>query len=133
VDYAEKVPIVGGVLNLGYAAITGVIISRIRSGSPTVPRHLTLAHIGPLMEGSMLLALVVAFTLASLPSGLAGLTAWLLVGGSFSIAAGNTILWRTDAVDAFAEKQPGFYLQAIGGAVTALGLAISIIGVLKGL
>lgn len=132
-EYAEKVLIVGGVFNLGYGAITGLIISRLRTNGPDVPRHLTLAHIGPLMQGPMLLALVIAFALSSLPSGLEGFTAWLLVGGSFGIAAGDTILWRSGAVDAFAERPPGFFFQAIGGILTAAGIAITIVGVIKGL
>jgi hypothetical protein len=132
-DYAEKVLIVGGVLNLGYGAVTGLIISRLRTSSPDVPRHLTLAHIGPFMQGPMLLALVVAFGLASLPSGLAGTTAWLLVGGSFGIAAGDTLLWLRGARDAFKERPPGFYLQATGGMLTGTGIAITLAGVFAGL
>jgi len=133
VEYAEKVLIVGGVLNLGYGAITGVIISRLRSSSPEVPRHLTLAHIGPLMQGPMLLSLVIALALSSLASGVEAFSAWLLVGGSVGIAAGDTLLWLSGSRDAFAERPPGFFLQAIGGVLTAVGIAIVIIGVFKGL
>jgi hypothetical protein len=132
-DYAEKVLIVGGVLNLGYGAVTGLIISRLRSRGPDVPRHLTLAHIGPLMQGPMLLALVIALALSTLTNGLESLAAWLLVGGSFGIAAGDTLLWLSGSRDAFAERPPGFFFQAIGGVLTTAGIAIVIVGVFKGL
>lgn len=132
-ETAEKVLIVGGVLNLGYGVVTGLIISRLRSRGPDVPRHLTLAHIGPLMQGPMLLALVIALALSSLTSGLETLAAWLLVGGSFGIAAGDTLLWLGGAKDAFAERPPGFFLQAIGGPLSGAGITIVTIGVLKGL
>lgn len=132
-ETAAKILIVGGVLNLGYGAVTGLIISRLRSRGPDVPRHLTLAHIGPFMQGPMLLGLAVAASLSALPSGLEATAAWLLVGGSFGIAGGDTLLWLGDAKDAFAERPPGFFFQAIGGILTSVGIAIMIIGVLKGL
>jgi hypothetical protein len=120
-------------LNLAYAAITGVIISRIRATSPTVPRHLTLAHTGPLMQGSMLLALVIAFALSTLSSGVENVAAWLLVLGSFGVAAGDTLLWLGGTQDAFAERPVGFFSQALGGVFAALGIAIALVGVIKGL
>lgn len=132
-DYAAKVLVVGGLLNLTYAAITGVLISRVRATNPTVPRHLTLAHTGPLMQGTMLLALVVAFSLSTLASGLESLAAWLFVGGSVLVAAGDTLLWLDNTVDSFAERPPGFYLQALGGPLIAVAIVITLIGVIKGL
>ncbi len=132
-EYAEKILIVGGVLNLGYGAITGLIISRLRSSGPEVPRHLTLAHIGPLMQGPMLLALVIALALSSLSNGIEAFAAWLLVGGSAGIAAGDTLLWLGGSRDSFAERPPGFFFQAIGGILTGVGIAIVIVGVFKGL
>jgi hypothetical protein len=132
-EYAAKVLIVGGMLNLAYAAITGLLISRVRTASPTVPRHLTLAHVGPLMQGSMLLALVIAFSLSTLPNGLEGFTAWLFVAGSLLVAAGDTLLWLDKTVDSFADRPVGFYLQASGGPLIAVAIAITLIGVLKGL
>jgi hypothetical protein len=132
-ETAAKVLIVGGMLNLGYGAITGLIISRLRSRSPEVPRFLTLAHIGPLMQGPMLLGIAVATGLSALPSGLEATAAWLLVGGSVGIAGGDTLLWLGRAKDAFAERPPAFFLQALGGILTGAGIAIMIAGVFKGL
>ena len=132
-ETAAKVLIVGGMLNLVYGVITGLIISRLRSRGPEVPRFLTLAHIGPLMEGPMLLGLSVALGLSSLANGWETTAAWLLVAGSIGIAAGDTLNWLGGVGDAFAERSPGFFLQAIGGPLSGVGIAIVTVGVFAGL
>src|SRR3990172_127437 len=152
-ETAAKVLVVGGVLNLAYGAITGLVLTSVRSRSPEAPRYLTLAHIGPLMQGPMLLGLAVATGLSSLAGGVetlsAGLrvgggfwwlgggvetlSAWLLVAGSAGIAAGDTLNWLGGVGDAFAERSPGLFSQAAGGAFTGTGLLILIIGVFRGL
>jgi len=132
-ETAAKVLIVGGVLNLAYGVITGLVLTSIRSRSPEAPRYLTLAHLGPLMQGPMLLGLAVATGLSSLAEGLETLAAWLLVAGSAGIAAGDTLNWLGGVGDAFAERSPGLFSQAAGGAFTGTGLLILIIGVFRGL
>jgi len=132
-ETAAKVLIVGGVLNLAYGAITGLVLTSVRSRSPEAPRYLTLAHIGPLMQGPMLLGLAVATGLSSLAGGLETAAAWLLVAGSAGIAAGDTLHWLGKTGDAFAERPVGFFSQAAGGVATSLGIAILLIGVFRGL
>ena len=132
-ETAAKVLIVGGVLNLAYGVVTGLVLTSIRSRSPEAPRYLTLAHIGPLMQGPMLLGLAVATGLSSLAEGLETLAAWLLVAGSAGIAAGDTLNWLGGVGDAFAERSPGLFSQAAGGVFTAIGLLILIVGVFRGL
>ena len=132
-ETAAKVLIVGGVLNLAYGVVTGLVLTGIRSRSPEAPRYLTLAHLGPLMQGPMLLGLAVATGLSSLAEGLETLAAWLLVAGSVGIAAGDTLNWLGGVGDAFAERSPGLFSQAAGGAFTGTGLLILIIGVFRGL
>jgi hypothetical protein len=132
-ETAARVLIAGGVLNLGYGALTGLIISSVRRRSPEANRFLVLAHLGPLMQGPMLLGLAVATGLSSLSGGVETFAAWLLVAGSAGIAAGDTLHWLGGVGDAFAERPPGFYLQSVGGIVTAVGLLIVIVGVFRGL
>ena len=132
-ETAAKVLIVGGVLNLAYGVVTGLVLTSTRSRSPEAPRYLTLAHIGPLMQGPMLLGLAVATGLSSLAGGVETLSAWLLVAGSAGIAAGDTLNWLGGVGDAFAERPIGFFIQAAGGAFTGTGLLILIIGVFRGL
>lgn len=132
-ETAAKVLIVGGVLNLAYGVITGLILTNARMRSPEAPRYLTLAHLGPLMQGPMLLGLAVATGLSSLAGDVETLSASLLVGGSAGIAGGDTLNWLGGAGDAFAERSLGFFSQAVGGMLTAAGLLILIIGVFRGL
>jgi hypothetical protein len=132
-ETAAKVLIVGGVLNLAYGVFTGLIITNLRRRSPDVPRFLTLAHIGPFMQGPMLLGLALATGLSSLAGGLETAAAWLLVAGSAGIAAGDTLNWLGKVGDAFAERPIGFFSQAAGGAATGFGVLIFVIGVLRGL
>ena len=132
-ETAAKVLIVGGVLNLAYGVITGLVLTNVRSRSPEAPRYLTLAHVGPLMQGPMLLGLALATGLSSLAGGLETTAAWLLVAGSAGIAAGDTLNWLGGAGDAFAERPPGFFTQAAGGVATGVGVLILVIGVFRGL
>jgi hypothetical protein len=132
-ETAAKVLIVGGVLNLAYGVLTGLVLTNVRMRSPQAPRYLTLAHLGPLMQGPMLLGLAVATGLSSLAGGLETLAACLLVAGSAGIGAGDTLNWLGGVGDAFAERSLGFFSQVAGGAFTGIGLAILIAGVFRGL
>ena len=132
-ETAAKVLVVGGVLNLAYGAITGLVLTSVRSRSPEAPRYLTLAHVGPLMQGPMLLGLAVATGLSSLAAGVETTAAWLLVAGSAGIAGGDTLHWLSKTGDAFAERPIGFFSQAAGGVATSFGIAILLIGVFRGL
>ena len=64
---AEKVLIVGGVLNLAYGALLGYPMIVIRAkGAPAVPRYLMAAHLGVLLHAAVLLGLVWAARLSTL-------------------------------------------------------------------
>ena len=132
-ETAAKVLIVGGVLNLAYGVLTGLVLTNVRMRSAEAPRHLTLAHLGPLIQGPILLGLSVATGLSSLAAGLETLAASLLVAGSAGVAAGDTLNWAGGVGDAFAERPPGFFLLAAGATSTAVGLLILIVGVFRGL
>ena len=67
---AEKVLIVGGVLNLAYGALLGYPIVVIRAkGAPATPRYLLAAHVGTLLQAAILLGLVWAARLSTLGPG----------------------------------------------------------------
>lgn len=132
-ETAAKVLVVGGVLNLAYGFLTGLLLSNVRRTSPEAPRYLVLAHLGPLMQGPILLGLAVATTLSDLSSSLETLAASLLVANSAAIAAGDTLNWLGGTRDAFAERPPGFYLDGLGAVLFGVGLLILVIGVFRGL
>jgi hypothetical protein len=134
VDAAEKLLIVGGVLNLAYGFLTGFILASIRMKGPESPKYLTLAHIGPLMQGPMLLALVFAVQLSTLSSSLETVAASLLVAGSALLAVADTSNWLQGVKDAPAERPPlGTLLSAGSVVASTAGLTILIAGVFDGL
>jgi hypothetical protein len=78
-ESAEKVLIVGGTLLLVYAFATGFIMGTVRGREAVAPKYLILAHMEPLMQGSMLLGLVWAVRLSDLSNGIETLAASLMV------------------------------------------------------
>lgn len=132
-ETAAKILVLGGVLNLAYGFFTGLLLSNVRRTSPEAPRYLVLAHLGPLMQGAILLGLAFAVALSDLPATLETLAASLLVANSVALAAGDTLNWRGGVRDAFAERPAGFYLDSTGAILFGAGLLIVIIGVLRGL
>lgn len=62
---AEQILVLGGIINLVYGFITGFILAAIRQKKVEAPKYLMFAHIGPLMQGAMLLGLVSLSVLAS--------------------------------------------------------------------
>jgi hypothetical protein len=118
-------------LILLYGFILGLPMAKARMSSPTAPRHLVTTHLEALMAGAALLGLSLAASFSTLGQGLERLSAWLVVAGTVATLVGGTVNWRTAAGDTFAEKSPGFYLQAVGGPMVLVGGALLAVGVLK--
>ena len=133
---AEKVLIVGGVLNLTYGVLLGypIIVARSK-GAPVTPRYLMAAHLGTLLHAAVLLGLVWAARLSTLASGWENVAAWLMVVSSALVAAKDTLNWLTGIKDEFHE--PAARRFAFLGALAALGetvgVSIFLVGVLVAL
>ena len=133
---AEKVLIVGGILNLAYGVLLGypIIVTRSKGASVT-PRYLMAAHIGTLLHGAVLLGLVWAAQMSTLGSGWEAIAAWLLVVSSGLVAAKDTLNWLTGVKDEF--NEPAAKRFAPLGALAALGetvgVGIFLLGVLVAL
>ena len=68
ITIAEKVLIVGGVLNLAYGTLLGYPITVIHAkGAPATPRYLMAAHISTLLQAAVLLGLAWAARLCPGP------------------------------------------------------------------
>jgi hypothetical protein len=131
---AEKVLIVGGVLNVCYGVVTGIPMTIARTrGAPAVSKYLTLAHIGPLMQGPILLGMAVAARLSDLSADIELAGAWLLVGGSLLLAAKDTFNWLLGVSDEFTEKPASRPLGVLSVVGTTLGTAILAVGVIHGI
>ena len=91
--FAEELLVLGGVINLIYGFITGFILAVIRQKQAVAPKYLMFAHIGPLMQGAMLLGLVFAVQMSTLADGVETAGAALLVVGALLLATKDTINW----------------------------------------
>ncbi|MEV6427536.1 hypothetical protein [Nocardia sp. NPDC051463] len=132
---AEKILIVGGMLTLGYGTLLGFPMTalRRREGNPPTPRYLTVAHVGAVMQGVILLGLVWAVRLSGLSDGWETVAAWLLVASGVFIAAKDTINWLTGVRDEFAEEARTGPLGLLGALAIVPGLGILTVGVLAAL
>lgn len=133
VDTAAKILVVGGMLNLLYGFVTGIFLSNVRKRQAEAPKYLTLAHMGPLMQGPMLLGLVFAVDLSPLPGNLEVAAALLLIIGTLLLDAKDTLHWLGGIKDEFAEKPVGYYLAMVAVPASSVGMAILIWGVFQGL
>ena len=134
ITIAEKVLIVGGVLNLAYGTLLGYPITVIRAkGAPATPRYLMATHISTLLHAAVLLGLVWAARLSTLDPGWQDAAAWLVVVSSVLIAAKDTVNWLTGVQDEFGEKARTAPLAALAAPAETLGVGIFLVGVLTAL
>ena len=127
---AEKVLILGGVLNIAYGLLTGIPAGMIRQKSPSYSKYLRFAHIGALMWGPILISLSLAITLSTLDETVELVAAWLMVIASVLLDAKDTINWLRGIQDEFAEK-PRLPL-ALGG-LSSIASLVSILIIFVGI
>lgn len=133
-DTAAKILVIGGMANMLYGFVTGLFFARERETKEHAHRYLVMAHVGPLMQGTMLLALVFGVELSDLSAGTETFAASLLVLFSFAIAAKDTINWMQGVNDEFRERPPvPKALGLVGVPLGLIGLAILAFGVLRAL
>ena len=130
---AEKVLIVGGVLNLAYGALLGSHRRdsfQSRACCPEVPdggaRRRAAARRGPARLG-------VGGPAVHAGLGLGGCGRWLLVVSSALIAAKDTLNWLSGVQDEFGEKAKTVALGALGAVGEPVGIGIFVVGVLQAL
>ncbi len=131
---AEQILVLGGVINLVYGFITGFMLAAIRQKEAEAPKYLMFAHIGPLMQGAMLLGLVFAVQMSPLTDGVEIAGAALLTVGAFLLAAKDTVNWWQTIGDEFREKPMiGMTLGTISVLSSSVGLLILFVGVIAGI
>ncbi len=131
---AEKVLILGGVLNLALGALLGLAIVAVRTkGAPATPRYLLAAHIGTLLHAAVLLGLVWAVRLAPLGADSENLAAWLIVVSSALVAAKDTLNWLTGVQDEFGDRAKTSALGGLAALGESIGIGIFVVGVVQAL
>lgn len=129
-NYPEKILVIAGVLNLAYGSLTGFAYALARGKEEFPSRYLQAAHIGPLMQGPMLLGLILAFRFAPLSDFLALVGASLFAASSALLALKDTANWLQSVKDEFQEKPPlGKILGLLGVLANVGGVGIIVYGV----
>jgi len=133
-DAASKILVVGGVLNLAFGLLTGLVLGGLRSRNPDADhKYLLSAHKAGLQQGFMLLGLTFAVMLSPLSASFETIAAALLAASSFFLDVSALANWRQGVCDEFKERSPGLQLGGLSGLLAVAGLAILIFGVFRGL
>lgn len=131
-DTASKLLILGGMTGLAASFVLGFFFAKEREKAQYANRYLVMAHVGGLMGGTMLLALVVAVRYSNLGAGLETMAAALIVGGTLALVTKDTLNWRQGVTDEF-KQQPELQTKVGIAGVIAMsgGLLVIFIGVLS--
>lgn len=133
-DFASKLLILGGVLNIAYGLLVGIPAGMIRQKQASYSKYLRFVHIGALMWGPLLISLSLAVALSPLDAGLETLAAGLMVVASLLLDAKDTLNWLQGVKDEFAENaRLPLLLGGISSLASLVGIAILLLGVLQGL
>lgn len=131
-ETSVKILVVSGTLILTYGFLLGFAMGRARMGSAQAPRHLVTTHLEALILGAILLGLTVALELSTLPRGVEVAAAILVVAGGGLAVAGGTANWLQKVGDPFAERSPGWLLQAASGPLSVAGIVLVAAGAVGG-
>jgi hypothetical protein len=128
-DTAVKFLVYGGMANLVYGFLTGFAFAKERSTKEFAPRYLVIVHVGQILQGTMLLALVAAQPFIHLGDTARIVSCALLAISTACFATKDTTNWLTGVTDEFKAK-PTFQriLGAIGSLMNTVGLAILVVG-----
>ncbi|MEA2646787.1 MAG: hypothetical protein QOE92_1870 [Chloroflexota bacterium] len=129
-DTATKILVLGGLLSLVASFAIGFVLSRYRLRPPNVaPAYVHLAHKNALWEGFMMLGLVWAVQLSSLPDGVETVAAVLIVAAAGLQVLSSVVAWLSGTQDEFAQRSLSFYLATINALLVTPGVLILLGGV----
>jgi hypothetical protein len=133
-DVASKILVVGGVLNLMYGLAAGFILGYGRHRPAEAASYMSTHHMPALLQGPMLLGLVFAVVLSTLPETAEEIAAIFLVAASGLLIARDVMIWalRNDDSDA-AGSTPAFVVGIASTVLSVGGIGILAVGVFKGL
>lgn len=131
-DTASKILLLGGMTALAASFVLGFFFAKEREKSAAANRYLVMAHVGGLMGGTMLLALVVAVRYSNLGTGLETMATALLTAGTLALVTKDTMNWQEGVSDEF-KQQPALQTKIGIAGVLAMsaGLLVVSIGVLS--
>lgn len=123
-DTACRILIATGMIQILWGLITGMPMGVVRLRGGEVPRYLTLAHMGGLMQGPLLMGLVFAVNFSALSAAWETFAAGSMAAASLMLVVKDTLNWWTGVGDEFAERPPGYYLGVILGPLYLIGAIV---------
>ena len=129
-ETAIRILIVGGTSVLFFGLLMGIPMVMARKKASRPPRYLFAAHLVPIIQGGLLLALTIPVEFSALSAMMATVTAVCLLGGMVFFIGGLFLNWLQGVEDAFAENAPGGLVSAIGTPFVLAGGALLLYGVL---
>jgi hypothetical protein len=134
VPTATKILIVAGMLNLLVGALSGIPMGLLRqAGAPEVPKYLTMVHLGGLMHGPILLGVGFALSISTLSPWVATAAAVILSAASALLVIKDTLNWRQNVTDEFAQNTLGLQIGKVFGPLHIVGLGVATACVISGL
>lgn len=130
---ATQILIIGGMFILTYGFLLGIPMALAREKASRAPRYLIAVHLAALIQGSMLLALTIAFDFSTLFSWVETIAASLFLGGVILFDLGLTLNWHQGVEDAFGEKSFGYKVSSAGTPLVLISAGIILYGVLAAL
>ena len=131
---ATKILIVAGMLNLLVGALSGIPMGLLRqAGAPAVPKYLTMVHLGGLMHGPILLGVGFGLTISALSPWVATSAAIILSAASALLVIKDTLNWRQNVTDEFAQNTLGLQIGKVFGPLHIVGLGVATACVISGL
>jgi hypothetical protein len=129
---ATRVLVLGGLANLIFALLFGLLVSRTKlvdSEGQEVP--VSDVHTGTLVQGVILLSLVVAVQLSPLRARVESGAAGLLALGSLFHAIASILAWRNGYPSPLSVRGAAYQTAVVGAALSILGMLVLGAGVLK--
>lgn len=132
---ATEILVVAGLLNLWVGVVSGIPMGLIRQkggGPEAVPKYLTMVHLGGLMNGPILIAVGFALLLSEESAWVDTSIAALLAFASALLIVKDTVNWRQNVRDEFAESSMGLRLGQLFGPLEVIGVTAAVVVVAIG-
>ena len=129
---AQQIAVVYGAVSVAFGMLLGLPLSQVRMAAPEAPRHLVVAHLSALMQGTMHFGIGFALGLSNLTPWLNTAAVMVLALGSMLFVAGATANWLQGIGDHFAVRSPGWWLLAVSGGPHIVGSLVLVAGVVSG-
>lgn len=132
---ATRLLLGAAMVQLLVGALSGLPMALVRQrpGAPPVPKYLAMVHTGGLMHGPILATAALGISVSTLASWIDTTAAVLLAVASVLLTVKDTVNWRQEVADEFAENSLGLKFGQLFGPVHLLGLILAAVCTASGI